>query len=51
MSTHTTQLPFSAKSTNYSTLPAKRPSAREREYLRPKEADFSFFIKSHQSIY
>ena len=39
MSTHTTQLPFSAKSTNYSTPPAKRPSAREREYLRPKEVD------------
>lgn len=39
MSTHTTQLPFSAKSTNYSTPPIKRPSAREREYLRPKEVE------------
>lgn len=39
MSTHTTQLPFSAKSPSHSTPPAKRPSAREREYLRPKEVE------------
>lgn len=39
MSIHTTQLPFSAKSTHYSTPPVKRPSTRQREYLRPKEVD------------
>ena len=39
MSTHTSQLPFSAKSLSHSTPPTKRPSAREREYLRPKEVE------------
>ncbi|MBE9018280.1 tyrosine-type recombinase/integrase [Chroococcidiopsidales cyanobacterium LEGE 13417] len=39
MSTQTTQIPFSAKLPSHSTPPAKRSSAREREYLRPKEVE------------
>ncbi|MFP4122297.1 MAG: tyrosine-type recombinase/integrase [Coleofasciculus sp.] len=33
------QLPFSAKFFSSSAPPAKKPSAREREYLRPKEVE------------
>lgn len=39
MSVNTTQLPFSAKLPSHSAPPAKRSSAREREYLRPKEVE------------
>lgn len=39
MSAKTTQLPFSAKFPFRSPPPVKRPSQREREYLRPTEVE------------